>query len=53
MPADRRFATHDPAEIDRILRTVESIYIRLIRAGKFDFDVYYAMQRGETEEQRQ
>ena len=53
MSVDKRFATHDPAEIDRILRTVESVYIRMIREGKFDFELFHAMKRGQTEEQRQ
>ena len=52
MPVDKSLATHDPVEIDRILRRVESLYIKAIREGKFDFDLYYAMQRGQTEEKR-
>ena len=38
--ADFRYATHDQAEIDRILKRVGEIYYRAIIGGRFDVEGY-------------
>ena len=38
--ADFRYATHDQAEIDRILKRVGEIYYRAIVEGRFDVEGY-------------
>ena len=40
MAADFRYATHDQAEIDRILKRVGEIYYRAIIGGRFDVEGY-------------
>ncbi len=47
MPVDKSLILEDSAEIDRILRQVESLYWKSVREGSFDREKYDRMQRGE------
>ncbi len=47
MPVDKSLILEDSAEIDRILRQVESLYWKSVREGSFDREKYGRMQRGE------
>lgn len=50
MAADFRYATHDQAEIDRILKRVGEIYYRAIIGGRFDVEGY---EREQAEKKRE